>query len=147
MSIWNLCTVCLLTARFSLTFVTTRQWSVPQSAHLNDRTSSTLECCLLSTKNIVNLTAFPSDVQESLRMLQCGNIVLWTLRFLELAKFTTLTPLSLLISCKVSFPIVGLKMSSLPTLAVKSPPNNIFICYLGNLSNSHSTSLQKLSFI
>jgi hypothetical protein len=32
-----------------------------------------------------------------------------------------LTPLSLLISCKVSFPIVDLKMSSLPTLAFKSP--------------------------
>jgi hypothetical protein len=31
------------------------------------------------------------------------------------------TPLSLLISCKLSFSIVGLKMSSLPTLALKSP--------------------------
>jgi hypothetical protein len=39
------------------------------------------------------------------------------------AKFTTLTPLSLLISCKLSFPIVGLQMSSLPTLALKSPNN------------------------
>jgi hypothetical protein len=37
------------------------------------------------------------------------------------ARFTTLTPLSLLISCKLSFPAVGLKMSSLPTLALKSP--------------------------
>jgi hypothetical protein len=34
--------------------------------------------------------------------------------------FTALTPASLLISCKLSFPIVGLKMSSLPTLALKS---------------------------
>jgi hypothetical protein len=37
------------------------------------------------------------------------------------AKFTTRAPLSLLISCKLSFPTVGLKMSSLPTLALKSP--------------------------
>jgi hypothetical protein len=37
------------------------------------------------------------------------------------AKFTNLTPLSLLISCKLSFLIVGLKMSSLPALAFKSP--------------------------
>jgi hypothetical protein len=34
-------------------------------------------------------------------------------RFLDVAKFTTLTPLSLLIFCELSFPIVGLKMSSL----------------------------------
>jgi hypothetical protein len=51
-----------------------------------------------------------------------------------------LTPLSLLISCKLSFPIVGLKMSSLPTFALKSP-NRIFVWYLGNLSNTRSNSL------
>jgi hypothetical protein len=33
------------------------------------------------------------------------------MRFLDAAKFTTLTPLSLLISSKLSFPIVGLKMT------------------------------------
>jgi hypothetical protein len=37
-----------------------------------------------------------------------------TVRFLDVAKFTTLTPLSLLISCKLSFPVVGLKISSRP---------------------------------
>jgi hypothetical protein len=58
---------------------------------------------------------------------------------LDVAKFTTLTPLSLLISCKLSFPIVGLKMSSLPTLAFKSH-NKIVIWYLGNLSNIRSNS-------
>jgi hypothetical protein len=49
-------------------------------------------------------------------MLRSGNIVLLTLRFLDVAKFTNLTPLSLLISCKLSFPLVSLKMSSLPDL-------------------------------
>jgi hypothetical protein len=53
-------------------------------------------------------------------MLRCGIIVLLIDRFLDVAKFTTLTPLSLLISCKLSFPVTGLKMSSLPTLALKS---------------------------
>jgi hypothetical protein len=38
-----------------------------------------------------------------------------------------------------SFPIAGLKMSSLPTLELKSP-NKIFKCYLGNLSNTHYSS-------
>jgi hypothetical protein len=36
-------------------------------------------------------------------------------RIFEAAKFTILTPLSLLISCKRSFPVDGLKMSSLLT--------------------------------
>jgi hypothetical protein len=44
-----------------------------------------------------------------------------------------------LISCNLSFPIVGLKMSSLPTLALKSP-NKIFMWYLGNLLNICSSS-------
>jgi hypothetical protein len=63
------------------------------------------------------LCVFPSgDVQVNLRMLRCGNIVLLRIRFLDVAKFTTLIPISLLIWCKLSFPIVGLKMSSLPIL-------------------------------
>jgi hypothetical protein len=78
-------------------------------------------------------------------MLRCGNIILLTLRFSDVAKFTNLTPLSLLISCKLSFQIVGLKMSSLRTLALKSP-NRILVCYLGNLSNTRSNSSYKLSF-
>jgi hypothetical protein len=42
-------------------------------------------------------------------------MVLLTTKSLDVAKFTNLTPLSLLISCEISFPIVGLKISSLPT--------------------------------
>jgi hypothetical protein len=68
-----------------------------------------------------------------------------TLRFLDVAKFDKLTPLSLLISCKLSFPTVGLKMSSLPTLALKYPIR-IFMCYLENLSNTLSNSLMSLPF-
>jgi len=41
--------------------------------------------------------------------------------FFDVAKFTTVTPLSLLVLCKFSFPSVGLKISSLPTFALKSP--------------------------
>jgi hypothetical protein len=59
------------------------------------------------------------------------------------AKFTTLTPLSLLTSCKISFLVVGLKMSSLPTLTIKSP-HKIFIWYFGNVENIHSSTSQKL---
>jgi hypothetical protein len=58
---------------------------------------------------------------------------------LDVAKLTTLTPLSLLVACGLSFPIVVLKMSSLPTLALKSP-NKIVIWYFGNLSKTCSSS-------
>jgi hypothetical protein len=63
---------------------------------------------------------FPSgDIQVYLWVLQCGNIVLLTVRFSDVAKFTTLTHA---ISCKLPFPIVGIKMSSLLTVALKSLP-------------------------
>jgi hypothetical protein len=55
-----------------------------------------------------------------------GKILLSEMRFLDVAKFTTLTPLSLLISCKLSFQIVSFEISSLPTLALKSPKKLIF---------------------
>jgi hypothetical protein len=98
-------------------------------------------------KNMVNLiVGFPIWRRPVyLWMLRWGNIMIWTVRFLVVAKFTALTPLSLLISCKLSFPIVGLKMSFQPTLALDSH-NKIFICNLGNLSNTRSNYSQKLSF-
>jgi hypothetical protein len=47
------------------------------------------------------LCVFPSgDVQVNLWILWWRNIVLLTVRFLDVAKITTLTPLSLLIPCK-----------------------------------------------
>jgi hypothetical protein len=58
-----------------------------------------------------------------------------TARFLDGEEITIPTPLPLLISCKPSFPTAGLKVSSLPTLAFKSP-NKIFIHTLGNLLNT-----------
>jgi hypothetical protein len=39
--------------------------------------------------------------------------------------------------CKLLFPVVGFKMSSLPTLALKSP-KDIFVWYFGNLLNTLS---------
>jgi hypothetical protein len=39
-------------------------------------------------------------------------------KFLEVVKFTTITPLSSLASCILLLPINGLKMSSLPTFAL-----------------------------
>jgi hypothetical protein len=47
--------------------------------------------------------------------------VLLTLKLLDVAKFTAVTLLSLQMLCKLSFFVVGLKMFSPPTLALKSP--------------------------
>jgi hypothetical protein len=44
--------------------------------------------------------------------------VLLTIRFYDVAKFIVLTPLSLLISCKLSFLTVRMKINSLPTSAL-----------------------------
>jgi hypothetical protein len=54
----------------------------------------------------------------------------FTTKFLNVAKFTVLIPLSLLISCKLSFPVIYMEIFSMPTFALKSP-NSIFM-YLGN---------------
>jgi hypothetical protein len=121
---------------------------VSQSAALYDRTSSVFEFLRLSTRMWpIWLWVFPSgDVRVYLWMLCCGNIVLLTLRFLDVTKFTTLIPLSLVIPCKLSFPIVGLKMSCLPTLVLKSP-NRIFVWNLGNLSITRSFTSSVLSSV
>jgi hypothetical protein len=52
-----------------------------------------------------------------------------TTKFLDVAKFITLTPVFLLISCKLSFPIVGLEIFSLHSFALKLP-DKIFMSYL-----------------
>jgi hypothetical protein len=82
---------------------------------------------------------FPSgEVQVYLQMMQCGNIVLMT-DFLMWLSLNTLTPLSLLISCKLSFPTVCLKIPSLCTFILK-PPNKISIRYFCNWFSKHSSS-------
>jgi hypothetical protein len=63
-----------------------------------------------------------------------------TVRSCNVATFTTLTPLSLLIKCKLSFPFVGLKISSLSKLAFKSDKIFVWQEYLWNSSNICFTS-------
>jgi hypothetical protein len=106
-----------------------------------------LECLHLSNRIWSISLCFPIWRHPNIFM----NVVMWEYCtfddeiYVDVATFTTLTLLSLLLSCKLSFPIVGLKMSYLPTLALKFP-NNIFIWYLGNLLNIRSSFSQNLSF-
>jgi hypothetical protein len=63
-------------------------------------------------------------------------------RFLDVSEFTTLTSLSLLISCKLSIPIVGLKLSPFPTLTLKSSKIILVWCFVSvqNLLSSRLLS-------
>jgi hypothetical protein len=47
--------------------------------------------------------------------------------------------------CELTFPVVGLKISSLPTFALKSP-NKIFMSHLWNWSNTRSNLPSNQSF-
>jgi hypothetical protein len=92
-------------------------------------------------QNVVNMfVGFPIRKHQSKFM----NITVW-----EHCSFDFLiwqrTPLSLLNSCKLSFPIVWLKMSSMTTLALNCS-NKMFIHYLGSLSSTCCNSLYKLPF-
>jgi hypothetical protein len=78
-------------------------------------------------------------------MLLCGNIVVLTIRFLDVAKFTIVNPSSLNISCKFSIQIIALNMSSLPTLPLKSR-KKIFIWFF-LVSSSGEAVLHVINFI
>jgi hypothetical protein len=66
-------------------------------------------------------------------MFRCGNVVFLITRSVDVAKFH-IKPLSLLFSCKLSFPAVGLKTFSVHNFAWKL--NIIFIWYIGKWSNT-----------
>jgi hypothetical protein len=62
---------------------------------------------------------------------------------LDVAQFSPATPVTLLVSCKLSFMTVGFKMYSLPHLKSVHPTQR-FIMHLQNLSNTCSGSSQIL---
>ena len=70
--------------------------------------------------NMVVSLPIRREVQVYYWKFQCANIVLLITRLFGVAKFTTLTPLSLLSWCRLSFPIISLIISSLSNFALKS---------------------------
>jgi len=72
------------------------------------------------------------EVHEYLRRFRRSNFVLFTNEVYDVPNFVILVPLLLLSWCRLSFPIVGLKIFSLPKFALKSPVR-IYILYLGKL--------------
>jgi hypothetical protein len=126
----NVCAAYLHTANLFLTIATTRYISVLQSAPLKLRTSSIIECHLLSFSMwSMWLWVFPSgELQVYLWMFRCGNIVLLT-RFLCCKVYYSNTfVMTILMQTLIIF--VGLKIFSYPTFALKSP-NRFFVWHLG----------------
>jgi hypothetical protein len=89
---------------------------------------------------LISLCIIPSgEFQVYMCISQCQKLVLLPIRIFYVAKFTNLTPLSVLILCKLLFCMVNLKMSSCPTLPLK-PPGRFLMWCLQNWSNMHSNS-------
>jgi len=96
---------------------------------------------------MAHLCVFPSEVvQVYLQMLWCQNTVLLTTTFFDVAKFTTLIPLSLQISCKLSYLIIGVKIYSLYIFVLKSP-NKIFMLHAWNWSYTCSVLIKTIFHI
>jgi hypothetical protein len=80
---------------------------------VKDWSSATIKCCFLSIETWSKTWSSSScvfrsgEVEVYLWVLRCENILLFTFRFFYVAKFGTVTPLSLLTSCKLSLPVVG----------------------------------------
>ena len=123
LSTLNLSVPYLYTDSPFLNFNTIKYWSLWLSASVKDRTSGKLECHLLLHGQPD--WVFPSrEVQVNLWMFQHGNFIVVTARFFDVAKFTTLTPLSLLLSRKFSFPALGWKNFLVPPFCIKMSQQN-----------------------
>jgi hypothetical protein len=87
---------------------------------------SDIEYTLMSSPMYQNMVNLIVRLPIRRRPSKFMNVTTWKhctfdSKILDVAKLTTLTPLSLLISYELSFPIVVLKISSLPTLSLKLP--------------------------
>jgi hypothetical protein len=92
--------------------------------------------------DLTNLIILSSSEVQVYLWYVCRNVL--TISYFDVAKSTTQNPLSLLISHKQSFPVVGFKTSSHSTFALKYDKSLMW--YFENPSNANSCSSQKLHF-
>jgi hypothetical protein len=83
---WNFYVARLLTGSLSLTFATTKYWSVSQSAALKDRTSSTLERSLLSIKMSITVHLI-ACLSIRRRQSKFRNVAMWVRCSLDNSNF------------------------------------------------------------
>jgi hypothetical protein len=75
-------------------------------------------------------------------VIHYGNIVLLTIGFVDVAEVTTPTSWSLLISCKLSYTVIGLKTFSSPIFALKSTK---FSCGTQGIDQKHVLIRHRIS--
>jgi hypothetical protein len=129
----------LFTDSLCLTFATTRQWSISQSAPLKYGHQLYLDVVLSVSRRDQSDYSFAQHEILSVFINAVWKHCTLANYIFNVAKFTTLTPLSLLISCRSSLPTDYLKIFSLPTFALKSR-NKILTLYSSNWSNQRSSS-------
>ena len=127
LSLTNFCAACLIIANIFSNF-----WNhqIMISIIGGSRERSYIEYTRMPSPTISMwsnwLWVCPSrEIKVYLWMFRCGNIVLLTTRCFDVANFT-------ISWCRLSFPIVGLKLFSLLNFSLKS--NTIFVLYLGKQS-------------
>ena len=80
------------------------------------------KCTYLNVICCPSRSHFESSHQEvskcTYEHFYAGNIFISTIRYFDVANFTTVTTLTLHFSCKMSFLTVGLKISSLPCFSL-----------------------------
>jgi hypothetical protein len=115
---------CLFTYQQSLTNFCNHQSLISSTiSSQKDWMSGVNEChLLLSTINLI-LSLPIGRVTGVLWIFLCRYILFVTTKLFDVAKFPTLTPLSLLCSRTLSFPIASLETSSLPSFVLKSLKN------------------------
>ena len=77
--------------------------------------------------NVLNVCYHLTMSKYIFLILQCENFVIFIIRFLELAKFNNLIPLSLVSECILLLPIVGWKMFSRQTFTLQCENFVIFV--------------------
>lgn len=97
-----------------------------QSVPLEGGTSSTNDCHFLLRYDHSYRVSFHQEMPQC--VFESGEAA--TVYSCQLEKFPNLIPLSVLVLCKVIFPMVHLKLCSHPTFALKC--STIFLQYLGN---------------
>jgi hypothetical protein len=113
---------CFFTHCQSLPKFFNHQIVVSITVHSPERSDMKYTVSLFHAYQNTWLRVLPSgDVLVNLWMIWCGDSTFWQSNFWMWQEFTTLTPISLLISCKLLCQIVGLKISSRPTSTLRSP--------------------------
>jgi len=109
----------VFTLNFTLQFIFSKLWSGPLRSLMS--VIALLNLLLMKIWSVW-FTVLPSaEYHVSLWISLCGNVVLLTFKPLDITNWIIFILVLLVVLCKLSLPVVGLYMLSLPNFALKSP--------------------------